>query len=209
MMTWQEIAETAMKAKAQKSPPDESDAKDREIFHPDAEDKPQAQETASGTKMGHDTRRTVSSFGIDDQIREIADHYGVWHQAVKTMEEAGELVQALAVFANSDGSLRGAVLDGLVGEMADVLVMVDQMVYLTKTRKRVMRVYQEKVDRQMARMRRSDTATPRYLTANETAEIAGDAERGESNPVEKDRQGKEGLCPITRLRKSRLSGSSR
>jgi len=55
-------------------------------------------------------------------IRKIADHYGLNNQKLKLQEELGELITASA---KSDA-------DHLVEEMADVSIMIEQVVYLLK-----------------------------------------------------------------------------
>ena len=60
-------------------------------------------------------------------------HYGPATQVIKAMEEAGELVQAIAKHFNtvtddaSNNAEKGATIDHLTEEMADVRIMLDQL----------------------------------------------------------------------------------
>lgn len=94
----------------------------------------------------------------------IAEHYGLSHQLMKTAEEAAELVRAAVRMldavqedvddetAHADGVAlaRGA----LIEELADVLIMVEQLICLTDCEVAVRGMMQIKLDRQMERMRK-------------------------------------------------------
>ena len=82
------------------------------------------------------------------KIREIADHYGLKHQLVKTVEELNELSLECAK-SYRDGSITV----NLINEMADVLVMLYQLVHLGQIEwKDVIEVMEFKVDRQLGRI---------------------------------------------------------
>lgn len=77
----------------------------------------------------------------------IADHYELKNQTVKAMEELAELIQAL-----SKGE-RAAILE----EMADVCVMLEQMMYFYDIGKIELETVMDiKMDRQLHRMKEGD-----------------------------------------------------
>lgn len=57
----------------------------------------------------------------------IADHYGEEHQMLKTVEEMAELTQAIIKYLDDP-----AEWNDLLGELADVLIMAEQLDYLTQ-----------------------------------------------------------------------------
>ena len=68
-------------------------------------------------------------FEIDPRLKKIADHYGFDAQAEKTIEEMAELIVAIKNLKKFDG----CEADHLVNffeELADVKIMVDQLIYL-------------------------------------------------------------------------------
>ena len=75
-------------------------------------------------------------------IRKIADHYGLNNQKLKLQEELGELITASA---KSDA-------DHLVEEMADVSIMIEQVVYLLKKESLFAETREKKIGRQIKRI---------------------------------------------------------
>jgi len=75
-------------------------------------------------------------------IRKIADHYGLECQKLKLQEELGELITASA---KPD-------IDHVVEEMADVCVVIEQLLYLTKKRKQFDEIRAKKIARQIKRI---------------------------------------------------------
>lgn len=68
-------------------------------------------------------------FEIDSRLKKIADHYGFDAQAEKAIEEMAELIVAIKNLKKFDG----CEADHLVNffeELADVKIMVDQLIYL-------------------------------------------------------------------------------
>ena len=61
---------------------------------------------------------------MNQNIKYIAKHYGFQHQAIKTVEECSEFIVALSKLANDEGNRAD-----VVKEMADVMVMLQQMQY--------------------------------------------------------------------------------
>lgn len=85
---------------------------------------------------------------MNQNIKRIAKHYGFCHQVNKTVEECGEFIAALSKLANDEGS-RKDVLE----EMADVLVMLEQVQYfLCINSSELHKVMEAKVCRQIRRM---------------------------------------------------------
>ena len=78
----------------------------------------------------------VSAVTIENKLRNIADFYGQESQLNQTVEECGELVQAIAKYNRAMGRgydtsvTREAAMENLIEELADVQMMVCQMVYL-------------------------------------------------------------------------------
>ena len=62
-----------------------------------------------------------------DKCHEIAEHYGEEHQMLKAVEEMAELTQAIMKYL--DGP---AEWNALIEELADVLIMAEQLDYLTQ-----------------------------------------------------------------------------
>ena len=83
----------------------------------------------------------------DTRVKTIADHYGTNRQMYQLAEECSELaVEALH-------SARKGTTVKIIEEMADVLIMMEQIVYLSGIdRKDIDECIQYKLDRQMKRM---------------------------------------------------------
>jgi len=89
------------------------------------------------------------------KVRGIADHYGLQAQMNQAQEELAELIQAISKYrraAGKDDDTKNTALGGLVEEMADVGIMVDQLRYLLNCDEQVQTVRQEKLERQLIRM---------------------------------------------------------
>lgn len=76
-------------------------------------------------------------------IETIADHYGFASQNNKLIEECGELVSAIAKNSNADH---------VVEEMADVCIVIEQLLYLTKKEKEFREIKDKKIARQIGRI---------------------------------------------------------
>lgn len=83
----------------------------------------------------------------------IADFYGKRNQVIKAMEECGELASALARVAMHGDEHTYQERLAMIGELADVSVMVDQIVYLYDAKLEFSRIRDAKLARQMNRMR--------------------------------------------------------
>ena len=87
-------------------------------------------------------------------IAAIVEHYGFNCQSRQLFEEMGELTVAINKWWRCDGSLEecSAKRANIVEEIADVQIMLDQMIYFLCCPKRVKEVKQEKIIRQLKRM---------------------------------------------------------
>lgn len=85
----------------------------------------------------------------------IADYYGTEHQAVKAIEEMAELQKELAKFTIGDGGD----IDSIVEELADVMIMIEQMRYCFDTHNiDVPKIIDAKLSRQLKRMKSENDA---------------------------------------------------
>ena len=86
------------------------------------------------------------------KIRQIANHYGLQHQCTKTIEELRELAEECMKTA-----CKGSIPVNLINEMADVLVMILQLIYLGKIEfEDIESVMEYKVDRQIQRIKEEE-----------------------------------------------------
>ena len=97
---------------------------------------------------------------MDKRLEEIAKHYGLKAQAMKMVEEAGEMLAELGrmmLLLDRDciePKNYRAQADKLVEEMTDVHIMLQQLIYLLDGEDRSAGVYTQKVNRQMKRIER-------------------------------------------------------
>jgi len=91
---------------------------------------------------------------MKNEMKKIADFYGVGNQALKLIEECAELIQQVAKYrteafvnTNADNSLTS-----VAEEIADVEIMIWQIKYLFRIGKDVEEKKKEKVKRQLERM---------------------------------------------------------
>jgi NTP pyrophosphatase (non-canonical NTP hydrolase) len=87
---------------------------------------------------------------IDERLRKIADHYGLYDQLSMLQEECAELIQASSKYK------RRKLIDDyqhIVEEIADVEIMIAQVKYLLKMPNyHVDSVKEEKIKRQLERI---------------------------------------------------------
>ena len=76
------------------------------------------------------------------KLNKIAEHYGKEHQRLKLIEELGELTSALATGTEGD----------VIGELADVEVMMEQIKDLFGARTKVEGSITLKIERQIRRI---------------------------------------------------------
>ncbi len=81
---------------------------------------------------------------IEQNIQKIADYYGLDNQLNKTIEECAELIQALVKLESRENTIE---------EIADVQIMLKQMLYLLDCEKEMEKVMEYKINRQLERMK--------------------------------------------------------
>lgn len=84
-------------------------------------------------------------------LKSIADHYGEESQLIKLQEECGELWGAIHDFVKDGYELPD--YDHVCEEIADVLLMVEQIVYLLDAEDDVSTQKTRKIERQLERIR--------------------------------------------------------
>lgn len=98
----------------------------------------------------------MESFDADRILKKAIIHFGPGTQAIKAMEEAGELVQALAKHFNAtaDGGDDDYLqtLDHVAEEMADVWIMIQQLEIMLNCHEQVYTWYFRKLGRLAARI---------------------------------------------------------
>ena len=84
---------------------------------------------------------------INEDLKYIANHYGLKHQLVKCKEELGELIKAIDSLDEK----------AIVEEIADVEIMTEQLKYLMRTEPSV-EIYKDyKIARQLRRISRGQS----------------------------------------------------
>lgn len=81
----------------------------------------------------------------EQYIQKIADYYGLDSQTDKTIEECAELIQALVKLESRENTIE---------EIADVQIMLKQMLYLLDCEKEMEKVMEYKINRQLKRIRK-------------------------------------------------------
>ena len=89
----------------------------------------------------------------ESKIKFILGYYGTEQQLIQTAEESAELAQAaLKVNRASRPEDKAAALQHLKEEMADVVVMLDQLMYAYDCENDVRNIATAKLDRQIERI---------------------------------------------------------
>ena len=105
----------------------------------------------------------LSQNGFEDRCRAIAEHYGYQKQRIQTIQELSELTCLLA--RRPDQCAKMDFRAELVGEIADVTIMLEQLRLMFGIEKAVLAdVVRQKLQRQNARIRQegeSDNAKDR------------------------------------------------
>lgn len=83
----------------------------------------------------------------EQYIQKIANYYGLDNQLNKTIEECAELIQALAKLESRENTIE---------EIADVQIMLKQMLYLLDCEKEVEKVMEYKINRQLERIKEEE-----------------------------------------------------
>ena len=88
----------------------------------------------------------------DERIKTIADHYGIKKQLRQLAEECSELA------VEASHSARKGTTVKIIEEMADVQIMIEQIIYLARIdRCDIQECINFKLDRQMKRMEKEET----------------------------------------------------
>ena len=95
------------------------------------------------------TKCTELKMTTKEKIMEIAYHYGFDSQLNKTIEECGELIKAISKYKGN--SFKSEYLDNLEEEVADVLIMSNQLRVLI-SKEKIDEIIEYKLDRQLKRM---------------------------------------------------------
>ncbi len=85
---------------------------------------------------------------MNEDIKKIANRYGLRKQLRQTVEEMAELTQVICKTERYD---MDTVRDHLVEEVADVSIMIDQIVYLLGDNM-IAKIRDEKIKRQLERI---------------------------------------------------------
>lgn len=95
----------------------------------------------------------------NDSRFEIAEHYGVDIQMQQLIEEMSELTKAICKYFRSNGKgqpipdyTKSIVKENLIEELADVKLVLDQVVFLLGCNEEVLEVMKEKINRTFGRM---------------------------------------------------------
>ena len=98
---------------------------------------------------------------MEKKLQQIADYYEFDAQLNQVIEECGELIQAAAKYNRKKGNGYDTSVNpeaayvNLVEELADVQLVVCQLVYLMECGDEVLNVTELKIDRQLKRMKKS------------------------------------------------------
>jgi NTP pyrophosphatase (non-canonical NTP hydrolase) len=85
---------------------------------------------------------------MNEDLKKIANHYGLRRQLWQTVEETAELTQVICKAERYD---LDTVRDHLVEEVADVSIMIEQLEYLLGD-SRITQIKAEKIERQKRRI---------------------------------------------------------
>lgn len=88
----------------------------------------------------------------EDKLKFIANKYGLWHQLGKLSEECNELSIECVKSIN-----RGDVVREIVSEIADVEILIEQIIYLSGIDKALIDGYKTyKINRQLWRINKEE-----------------------------------------------------
>lgn len=94
----------------------------------------------------------------NNKISFLAGYYGEENQLIQTVEEAAELTQAALKRHKAliGQTKHGNTRDALAEEIADALIMIEQIIYLEGFEDRVREIINEKIVRQIDRIEGCD-----------------------------------------------------
>lgn len=102
----------------------------------------------------------TNRFEIDPRLKKIADYYGFDSQAEKAIEEMAELIVAIKHLKKLDGN-EADYLVYFVEELADVKIMIDQLIYLKRRSTEGAKIFDTatefKIKRQLKRIADEET----------------------------------------------------
>lgn len=92
------------------------------------------------------------------KVREIAAHYGIKSQEQVAIEECAELIQAITKSNRKKKSPQELIanIEDIAGEIADVLIMCEQLAYLYGIGEVVKEQIEFKISRQLDRMEKGE-----------------------------------------------------
>lgn len=95
----------------------------------------------------------------NDPRFEIAEHYGIDIQMQQLIEEMSELTKAICKYFRSNGKgqpipdyTKTTVKENLIEELADVRLLLDQVVFLLDCNEEVLEVTKQKINKVFGRM---------------------------------------------------------
>lgn len=86
---------------------------------------------------------------MDEKLRQIADHYGEKAQLEQLIKESVELIVAVKGFLREPSSSK---IEGMIEEIADVEIMLEQMKYLFGISFAVEEIKATKIERTLKRI---------------------------------------------------------
>lgn len=111
-------------------------------------------------------------YDIEDKLQSIAVHYGYRSQKKQLIEEIAELTQAL-IKEDRYPDRHDECVKNIIEEIADVQIMIYQMNVLLKiNQQEYLDIYEQKVDRQIARIHAEKEEGKQTEECKQTDEIA-------------------------------------
>ncbi|HIT90590.1 MAG TPA: hypothetical protein IAC41_09255 [Candidatus Merdenecus merdavium] len=89
---------------------------------------------------------------MEEKLKIIADHYGYKEQQWKLVEEMAEVAKEINKFRKKNYNKNTNAYKKLVSELADLSVVLPQVIYLLECEDKVARIRREKAHRQLKRM---------------------------------------------------------
>lgn len=95
---------------------------------------------------------------MQDKIEFIADHYGIRNQLIKLIEEMSEVTKEITKLLNTtdDKEILDIYRNTLPEELADLSLVLDQVIYLMNCKAKVDAMRNYKVMREIRRIRLED-----------------------------------------------------
>lgn len=95
---------------------------------------------------------------MNEDIKRIANHFGTRNQLEKAVEECGELAEAIHDYLNgidleADPVDSARDREHVIEEMADVLILIEELAYLLSARPELWKMRGYKIERTLKRMK--------------------------------------------------------